>query len=101
MLRLEDVTLSVGGRELLWGVDLHVHPGDKVGLVGRNGTGKTSLLKAIAGELPLDAGKVRVRGDARLGWLRQTGVSGSTLTVWEEARQGLTHLVALQEEVEA
>ncbi len=85
MLKLEDVTLSAGSRELLIRSSAHIHPGDKVGLIGRNGTGKTTLLRAIVGELLLDGGKIRVRNGAVVGWLPQTAVSGSTRTVWEEA----------------
>jgi ATP-binding cassette subfamily F protein 3 len=100
MLRLDDVTLSVGGRDLLIGAALHLHPGDKVGLVGRNGTGKTTLLRAIAGEATLDHGRVVVRGDVVLGYLPQTAVSGSTRSVWDEARSRMASLDALRERLQ-
>ena len=56
MLDLTDVTLRVAGRPLLEGASLRVPVGTRVGLVGRNGTGKSTLLKLIAGELQPDAG---------------------------------------------
>ena len=86
MLRIDDVTLSAGGRDLLVDARLVVHPGDKVGFVGRNGSGKTTLFRAIAGEVLVDAGKITVRPGVVLGWLPQSAVSGSTRPVWDEAR---------------
>jgi ATP-binding cassette subfamily F protein 3 len=101
MLKLEGVTLAMGGRDLLVGADLHVHPGDKIGLVGRNGTGKTTLLRAIVGEVLPDRGRVTLRGDAVIGWLPQTAVSGSTKTVWDEAKSQMASLDALRGRLEA
>jgi len=69
MLQVSDLSLEVGGRVLLDGVSFTLAAEDKVGLVGRNGAGKTSLLMTLAGEsLPL-AGRIRRQG--RLGYLRQ------------------------------
>ena len=101
MLRVEGISLAVGGRDLLVGADLHVHPGEKVGLVGRNGVGKTSLLRAVVGELSADEGTIRTRGDAVIGWLPQTAVSGSTKALWDEARSRMTTIDALRSRVEA
>ncbi|HHO54601.1 MAG TPA: ABC-F family ATP-binding cassette domain-containing protein [Deltaproteobacteria bacterium] len=83
------------------GASLHLHPGDHVGLVGRNGSGKTTLLRAMLGELPPDAGHIHRRSAARIGWLPQQAVSGSTDTVWSEARSGMARLNALRDELEA
>jgi ATP-binding cassette subfamily F protein 3 len=58
MLRVTNVTLRRGARVLLQGASMNVHPGQKVGLVGANGTGKSSLFAAIRGELHADAGEV-------------------------------------------
>jgi ATP-binding cassette, subfamily F, member 3 len=58
MLRLNDITLRRGARVLLKGATMSVHPGQKVGLVGPNGSGKTSLFALVRGELHADAGEV-------------------------------------------
>ncbi|MGH6915457.1 MAG: ATP-binding cassette domain-containing protein, partial [Geminicoccales bacterium] len=50
MLHLNDVSLRIGGRLLLEGATVHLPAGHRVGLVGRNGSGKTSLLRLIQGE---------------------------------------------------
>ncbi|GAB3280202.1 ABC-F family ATP-binding cassette domain-containing protein [Parasphingorhabdus pacifica] len=54
-----EVHLTRGGRAVLTGVDLSVSPGDRLGVVGGNGTGKTTLLQALAGNLVPDSGTVR------------------------------------------
>ena len=61
-----------GAREVLAGADLQVEIGDKIGIVGRNGEGKTTLLRHIEGEEQPDAGKVVIGRGARLGYVRQT-----------------------------
>src|SRR3990172_10092207 len=68
-LEIRDLAVEVAGRPLLEGLTLSLRAGDKVGVVGRNGAGKTSLLKVLAGERQPTAGRVVVRG--RLGYLRQ------------------------------
>ncbi len=64
-----NLTVEVGGRLTLEDASFSVRAGDKVGLVGRNGAGKTSLLRVLSGELPPAAGKVETQG--ALGFLTQ------------------------------
>jgi ATP-binding cassette subfamily F protein uup len=68
---LEDVSASIGDRKLLDDVTWRIGPGDRFGLVGINGSGKTSLLRVLAGDKPVDSGK-RVQGQTvRLAHLTQ------------------------------
>ncbi|HEX5080313.1 MAG TPA: ABC-F family ATP-binding cassette domain-containing protein [Geminicoccaceae bacterium] len=76
MLHLNDVTLRVGGRLLLESATMHVPAGQRVGLVGRNGSGKTSLLRLIRGETQPDAGTLRLRKGASIGWVAQEAPGG-------------------------
>jgi ATP-binding cassette subfamily F protein 3 len=99
MLRFENATVAVGGVDLLEGVDWHVPPGAKVGLVGRNGTGKTTLLRVAAGEHLLDSGKVERRANTRLGYLHQHSKVPPGRIVWEEVRSGMTALLTLEAEL--
>src|SRR5215468_1973785 len=69
MLQVRELAVEVGGRYTLTDASFSLHPGDTVGLVGRNGAGKTSMLKVIAGEAPSAAGVVS-RSEA-MGYLPQ------------------------------
>ena len=69
MLEAKDLTVEVGGRTTLYEASFMVRAGDKVGLVGRNGAGKTSLLKVLAGNSEPAGGRAVVQG--RLGFLTQ------------------------------
>ena len=69
MLQVEGLTFEVAGRAVVEDASFSLRPGDKVGLVGRNGAGKTSLLKVLVGEEPPDAGRVLRTG--AVGYLSQ------------------------------
>ncbi|MEX2238351.1 MAG: ABC-F family ATP-binding cassette domain-containing protein [Dehalococcoidia bacterium] len=69
MLLVEDIRVEVGGKVLLEGASFTVRAGEKVGLVGRNGAGKTSLLRILAGEAPIAGGSIKRSG--AVGYLTQ------------------------------
>ncbi len=71
MLRIEDITYAVEGRPLFDGASATIPDGHKVGLVGRNGTGKTTLFRLIRGELALESGNITVPKRARIGGVAQ------------------------------
>jgi ATP-binding cassette subfamily F protein uup len=71
LLALEDITLIIGTKRLFEGLNLHILEGDKVCLVGRNGAGKTSLMRLIVQDLELDAGKRFQLPGIRVGYLAQ------------------------------
>ena len=99
LLRLAGVAKSFGARSLFRGVDLHVAAGDRVGLVGRNGAGKTSLLRIAAGDDEPDAGSVfRSRG-VEVGMLRQEIDPRSECSVLEEASRATERIAALEREL--
>ncbi len=76
MLQIKDLTYRIAGRTLLDNVSLSLPAGHHVGLVGRNGTGKSTLLKLIAGSLQADAGAIALPGNARIGMLAQEAPDG-------------------------
>lgn len=96
VLLLEDVMLQAGERDLIESASWKMMPGQRVGLVGANGAGKSTLLKAIAGLRNVDAGQLLVAPSVSVGYLAQTAVSGSTKTVYEEARGAMTALAAAE-----
>jgi len=79
------VTKILGGGAVLDRASFSVHQGGKVGLIGENGSGKSTILKLITGMLQPDSGEVSVARPARLGYLPQTTDFYSDLTALEEA----------------
>ncbi len=71
MLKIDDITYSVEGRPLIENASAVIPEGHKVGLVGRNGTGKTTLFRLIRGELTLETGSISVPRGAKIGGVAQ------------------------------
>ena len=71
LLSLTDAELAYGLHPLLDRAALTVRSGERIGLIGRNGTGKSTLLRVIAGEIALDGGEVRRRDGLRIGFVEQ------------------------------
>ncbi|MEO6032228.1 MAG: ABC transporter ATP-binding protein [Burkholderiaceae bacterium] len=67
MLEVRALHTAYGASEVLHGIDLHIGPGEVVGLLGRNGMGKTTLVRAITGLTPSRSGHITFRGQAILG----------------------------------
>jgi ATP-binding cassette subfamily F protein 3 len=76
MLVIDDVTLRVAGKLLLEGASARIPDGARVGLVGRNGVGKTTLFRAIAGDMPIEHGEIALPARARIGRLAQEAPDG-------------------------
>ena len=71
MIRLQNLTLQRGPQRLLEGAELTLHPGQKVGLVGANGAGKSSLFALLLGEFTPDGGDCQIPPDWRIAHMRQ------------------------------
>jgi ATP-binding cassette subfamily F protein uup len=93
ILTANDLALSYGYQRLLECVTLSVAAGEKVGLVGRNGCGKTSLLRILAGRQEADAGEIARRRGLRIGHLPQEFELDPTLTVRENIEAGAADLM--------
>jgi ATP-binding cassette subfamily F protein 3 len=76
MLHINDITWRIGGRTLLDEATATIPAGHKVGLVGRNGVGKSTLLRLIAGELHPDEGEISLPARARIGMMAQEAPGG-------------------------
>jgi len=76
MLVIEDLSIRIAGRLLIEKASVQLPSGSRVGLVGRNGTGKTTLFRAIAGELSPESGRITRPARARIGRLAQEAPDG-------------------------
>ncbi|HLJ58530.1 MAG TPA: ABC-F family ATP-binding cassette domain-containing protein [bacterium] len=85
LLSVSNLTKTYGGVTVLAGVAFAIEPGDKVGLVGRNGAGKTTVLRLLARLDTPDDGAVAVRPGAGVGYLAQLPDTSDGHTLWEEA----------------
>ncbi|MFM8793505.1 MAG: ABC-F family ATP-binding cassette domain-containing protein [Acidimicrobiales bacterium] len=88
MLQVKDLTVEVGGRNVVQGATFTVAARDKVGLVGRNGAGKTSMFKVLGGDNPAAGGRVTRTGDT--GYLSQDPKAVST----DEGRTAISHILS-------
>jgi ATP-binding cassette, subfamily F, member 3 len=77
MLTLSGITYRIAGRTLIDDASAQIPDGWKVGLIGRNGTGKSTLLDLIRGERALDGGSIALPRDARIGFVAQEAPSGT------------------------
>ncbi|MDZ4289773.1 MAG: ABC-F family ATP-binding cassette domain-containing protein, partial [Prosthecobacter sp.] len=100
MLSANELTLSYGNQHLLEGVTLAVEEGEKVGLVGRNGCGKTSLLKILTGTEKADSGELSIQRGLRIGYLPQEFELDNDATVLQNIRAGAADLTAMMERYE-
>ncbi len=92
-LSATDLRLSYGYQTLLDGVTFAIEVGEKVGMVGRNGCGKTSLLKILSGVQKADAGDIALRRALRVGYLPQEFELDPELSVQENIAAGAADLV--------
>jgi ATP-binding cassette subfamily F protein uup len=101
LLTLQQVSLAYGHVPLLDHVDLNVEAGDKIALIGRNGTGKSSLLRVVAGQARADDGEVWLRPGLRLAYVPQEPPLAADQSVFEAAAEGLGAAQTLLSEYEA
>lgn len=95
LLSAQSLTKHFGPNPVLSGITFDLHSGQRVGLVGPNGTGKSTLLKILAGQETADAGDVNVHATARIGYLQQHANFIAGRTVWDEAREAMKDLITL------
>src|SRR3989338_8683353 len=95
LLRLDNVSLAYGHLPLLAHVDFQIEAGERVCLVGRNGTGKSTLLRVITGAALPDEGEIWRQETLRIGHLEQEVPPDAEQTVFETVAAGLGELGAL------
>jgi ATP-binding cassette subfamily F protein 3 len=96
---LNDIHVSFGPEVVLDRLELQLHPNEKVGMVGANGTGKSTILKLITGQLGPDTGKVITKKGLRIAYLPQEASFSGKRTVLEEMHAGVEQMVTLQQKI--
>lgn len=99
VLDVQNLTLSFGENTLFSNVSFSIKEGEKAGLVGVNGAGKTSLFKIITGEYSADSGSCFISKNARLGYMQQHTCSVER-TVWNELVSVFNDLIEIEQELE-
>ena len=101
MLSISNLSYFIGGRALYENANLHIKPKDKIGLVGQNGTGKSTLLKIINGDYLPSSGDVQKAKDCTLGFLNQDLLSyQSDDSILDVALAAFKETLAIQAEIE-
>jgi ATP-binding cassette subfamily F protein 3 len=101
MLSINNISLFFGSRALYEGASLHIKPKDKIGLIGANGTGKSTLLRLIDGEYQADAGNISRSGDCTIAFLNQDLLSyQSEESILSVAMQAFSREMKLQAEID-
>ena len=100
VVSIQNLKVEFGGRLLFENVSFDVNEGDFVGLIGANGTGKTTLFKVITGEIEPSEGGAFVSKHTKTGYLEQHACHGSVRTVYDEALSVFSNLMETENELE-
>ena len=103
MISFENISFSVAGRTLVKNSTVSIPSGHKVGLVGRNGTGKTSLFRLVYGDITLDHGDLKLNKNTRVGGVAQEAPGSSitlldTVLAADQEREDLLHKAQLEKD---
>ena len=100
MFQIRSLKYTIGGRELLRDVNWNINPGKHIALIGPNGTGKTTLLRILSGQLKPDAGELIKPNDYEIGYLPQEEVALTMSAILDGVVKGHTKLIKLQQQIE-
>ena len=100
MISISDLTVAYGGFKLLDGVSFHISENDKIGLVGKNGAGKSTILKLICGEQAPTSGRIEMPSGLRIGYLPQIMSHHKGRSVIDETMTVFAHLEEQERELE-
>ena len=100
MLSLDHISLQFGGRVLFEDLSCMIGPHDRIGLVGSNGTGKTTLLRVITGLVQPDDGTISRAKFVTVGYLPQEGIAISGCTLYDEAASAFEDVLEVERELE-
>ncbi len=96
LISVQDIEKSFGAHQVLRGVSFSLQKGEKMGLVGVNGCGKTTLMRIITGEMEADGGQIHKNKDLRIGYLAQVDDIALTDTVWGALLRVFEPVIAME-----
>jgi ATP-binding cassette subfamily F protein 3 len=99
LVRLENITKTYAGREVLDSIDFRVEEGEHVGLIGRNGTGKSTIFRLITGDIDPDKGIVDRMKRMRVSCLSQLHKVDETMTIYDIVLESFEEILALEVEL--
>jgi len=100
LIQVNNLDKFYGAEPILRNLDLEIHSGEKWGLVGRNGCGKTTLMKILAGIEDYDQGEIQIAQNCRIGYLEQEPEFKAGISIYQELRNLFIDLDKLHSEVE-
>lgn len=102
MIAINNLTFEIGARALYDDANWHIKPGEKIGLIGANGTGKTTLLKIIVGDYTPTSGTISMSKDLKMGYLNQDLLSSQVdNTILHVAMEAFERQNQLHDEIES
>ncbi len=99
MIAVNNLSVHFGGDYLFDGLNFSINPKDCIGLIGRNGTGKTTLIKILAGMDSPEEGTITRPNDMTTGYLPQEGHIETDKNVFDETKSALTELIKLENDI--
>ncbi|MGB8705159.1 MAG: ABC-F family ATP-binding cassette domain-containing protein [Gillisia sp.] len=100
MLNIHNLSISFSGETLFDEITFRLGAGDRVGLIGKNGAGKSTMLKILAGEQEPDTGQIAKDKELKIGFLKQDIDFVQGRTVMQEAQQAFTEIKALEKRID-
>lgn len=100
MIGVDGLTVEFGGTTLFKDVSFVINDKDRIALMGKNGAGKSTMLKIIAGTRAPSAGKISAPKDAVIAYLPQHLMTDDNRTVFEEAAQAFANILGMQREID-
>lgn len=100
MISIQNLSLQFGGQVIIDSISMAMKPGDRIGLVGRNGAGKSTILRILTGLQEYDSGNVVIPQGATLGFLQQEIAAMKGRSVYEEAASAFNEALQIEQRIE-
>ena len=99
IISLKNIYKSFGINTILNDISFNINDGDKIGLIGQNGGGKSTLLKIITNQIPQDSGEIFINKSKTLGYLTQNSNFNEDMTIYENALLVFENLIKMENRI--